>query len=148
LIDLVPQRLMAAVPSATWRIPDGAGGTYQLLPNEGLFVHTPHEAVVQHFAVVRTANPVLGPTNATGPVAQQVGGVRPHVQATGVDAGHPWTCYALWIDGRDDDQGLPGGPVLGNASFHGVPQLFGVFEPEPGYGTPPPSSVAPYRRNS
>ncbi|MBK7937605.1 MAG: hypothetical protein IPJ82_11140 [Lewinellaceae bacterium] len=38
--------------AATYRIPDGNGGIYQLAGNEALFVATPHQAGALFFAVV------------------------------------------------------------------------------------------------
>src|SRR5688572_15778855 len=51
-LDYLPSALKEQVDtSATFRIPDGQGGTYQLGFSEGLFVYTPHESGSLFFAV-------------------------------------------------------------------------------------------------
>ena len=123
-------RLQHAQPGATWTVPDGAGGTRTLAAGEALFVYTPHEAVAEHFAVVAHGDTALSAGNTAGPVAQSLDPVQCHPVATGSSAGHAYTIYALWIDGRDDSEsGRPDFPVMGNAGFAGTAHLFAVFEP-------------------
>ncbi len=138
--DCKAERLRASLPGGTWSIPAAGTGTYQLATNESLFVYTPHAAVPEYFAVLKTG----GTSYATlsSPIVQAVGGVKPHVQHSGVDGGHRYDVYAYWIDGRaDHTSGVNGFPVMGSASCHGVPFLFGVFEPQAGLPPPPIPAV-------
>ncbi|MEY3385761.1 MAG: hypothetical protein RIR53_572, partial [Bacteroidota bacterium] len=104
------KRLTLAQDGATWRIPDGKGGTYQLTAGEGLFVFTPHEsdAGLTHFYVTRNEDVTLGATNRTPqPVAVVYDPtnvpVRCHRQLQGTTAqGFPYEVYAMWVDGRDE----------------------------------------------
>ncbi len=131
-------RLQFSTPGATWRIPDGtaAATPYVLAANEHVLAYTPHGPAAEYFAVVQNGT-VIPPAGATvGPVAPLPGTPRPHPQAFGIDGGHPYTVYALWVEGAEDEtSGLPGFPILGNASTNGIAHLFAVFEPT--IGLPP-----------
>ncbi len=135
--DWQSPRTRAAQAGATWTIPDGLGGQYTLAANEAVFASTPHAAASRHYAIVKSGN-TLPPAGATaGPIATVLGTVVPHAQLSGVDEGHPYTVYALWIDGRPDEtSGVPGFPVMGNEHFNGTAHVFAVFEsptaPPPG----------------
>lgn len=127
-------RLHKALPGGTWTIPDATGsGTYTLTTAEALFVYTPRAAGAEHFAVVKSGDTLLGPENTAGPVAQTLEPVVPHAQGSGVDAGHPWTLFSVWLDGdADEDAGRPDFPILGPASYRGMPRVFCVFAPPGG----------------
>ena len=58
-------RLKLVKDTATWRVPTPGGGFYQLEANEGLFVHTPRAAALEHFSVVRDGNTVVSAANST-----------------------------------------------------------------------------------
>jgi pimeloyl-ACP methyl ester carboxylesterase len=141
------KRLTLAQDGATWRIPDGKGGTYQLAAGEGLFVFTPHEsdAGLTHFYVTRNDDVTLGATNRTPqPVAVVYDPtnvpVRCHRQLQGTTAqGFPYEVYAMWVDGRDDpDDARPDIPVMANAAKNGAPHVFAVFAPQSGLPTQNP----------
>jgi hypothetical protein len=136
--------LKAALPSATWSVPDpDSSGTLAIAANEALFVYTPRAALDEYFAVVKTGSTSLSPENTYGPVAQALDLVVPHAQFSGTDAGHPYTVYALWIDGDTDEaSGRPDFPVMGNASFRGCARLFCAFEPAAGLPSAPMPMVA------
>lgn len=128
--DYEAARLQASAPGARWTIPDAAGTPFMLAANQGLFVYTPHDAVPEYFAVVKTENLATGPFTSVGPIAQTLDPVVPHLQHSGVDANHPYDVYTFWIDGRaDHTSGVPGFPVMGSPSCNGVASLFAVFEP-------------------
>jgi pimeloyl-ACP methyl ester carboxylesterase len=141
------KRLTLAQDGATWRIPDGKGGTYQLTASEGLFVFTPHEsdAGLTHFYVTRNDDVTLGTENRTPqPVAVVYDPtnvpVRCHRQLQGTSAqGLPFEVYAMWVDGRDDpDDARPDIPVMANAAKNGAPHVFAVFAPQRGLPTQNP----------
>jgi pimeloyl-ACP methyl ester carboxylesterase len=141
------KRLTLAQDGATWRIPDGKGGTYQLTASEGLFVFTPHEgdAGLTHFYVTRNDDVTLGTENRTPqPVAVVYDPtnvpVRCHRQLQGTSAqGFPYEVYAMWVDGRDDpDDARPDIPVMANAAKNGAPHVFAVFTPQNGLPTQNP----------
>ena len=140
--DWQAARLQIAAPGATWTIPDAGGSPRVLAGGEGLFVYTPHAAVVDYFAVVKTENLATGPFSSSGPIAQTLDPIVPHRQRSGVNALHPYDIYTYWLDGRDDpNSGVPGFPVMGSASFHGVPSVFAVFEPRTGLPPAPMPAV-------
>lgn len=115
----------------TWRISDGHGGCVSLGPEEALFVHTPHEAVAEWFAVVPCGDRRIGPGNVTGPILQTVEPVEAHLQSTWEDAeGYRAHHYAHWIDGLAPwSRPRPDYPIMGNPDFHGTAQIFAVWEP-------------------
>lgn len=124
---------------ATFRIPDGQGGLYQLAQNEGLFVATPHQAGSLFFAVVpwgETA--VVAGVNITdaavpfayNPIADPV---ECHLQATFPSPFAPgFICqaYMLWADGRQNHwESRPDFPIMANAAKNGMPSLFMLSAP-------------------
>lgn len=132
-------RLKIVASGARWKIPSAKGGVYQLAANEGLFVHTPSEASVLHFAVVRNGNTAITATNRTAsPVTvaydPEHEPVRCHLQLSGITSlGYPYRTFAMWAYGRDDPtDARPDIPVLANAAKHGAPHVFTVFEPKDG----------------
>lgn len=140
--DWKAARLQQSAPGSTWTIPDAAGNPRQLLSSEGLFVHTPHANGSYYFAVIKTENLATGPFSSFGPIAQTVGSPQPHVQHAGVNGGHPYTVYSIWIDGNDDHtSGSPSFPVMGSQSCHGLGSLFAVFEPQAGLPPAPMPAV-------
>ena len=141
--DALGARLSNAQPGATWTIPTATPNvTETLAADEALFVYTPRTALSEYFAVVKAGETALGPDNTVGPVAQTTATVRPHAQLSGVDAGHPYTLYAVWTDGDDDpDAGRPDFPVFGPASYRGMARLFCVFEPTAGLPPAPMPAV-------
>jgi hypothetical protein len=76
--DCKAERLHASAPGSTWTIPHATAGTYTLAANESLFVYTPHAAVPEYFAVLKTDGTTY--TALSTPIVQTVGGVKPHVQ--------------------------------------------------------------------
>lgn len=132
--DWEAPRLTVVDPDATWSIPDGAGGRYQLAADEALFVYTPHAASPEYFAVVKSGNTLLTNENRVGPVAQTIGPTQCHEQLRGVtDLGFAYTIWAHWVDGRDDHaSGRADYPVMANAGFNGTGHVFAVYEPEGG----------------
>lgn len=128
--DWQAERLKIVDSAALWSIPDGSGGTRALTAQEALFVYTPHEATDEYFAVVKHGATALGGGNTAGPIAQTTDPVQCHPVLTGVNAQHPFTVYAHWIDGRDDSEsGRADYPVMGNAGFNGTAYLFAVVNP-------------------
>jgi acetyl esterase/lipase len=124
-------RLKLADPDATWRLPDGAGGTYTLAADEAVFVHTPHEALDRYFAVVKHGETTVGPANRVGPIAQGLDPVQCHAQLSGTTSlGYDYSVWALWIDGRaDHTDRRPDIDVMGNRNDHGTGHVFAVYEP-------------------
>ncbi len=142
------ERLKLVDPAATWRVPNGTGGTYQLAANEGLCVYTPRAAANEHFAVVRDGSTAVSVANRTAnavtttydPVNEPV---ACHLQSSGVtNQGYPYTTWAMWVDGRDDPaDGRPDMPVLANAAKNAAPHVFTVFEPRAGLPAGPLPAV-------
>lgn len=134
---------LAAGPSATYSIPDGQGGTYALAPDEAVFAYTPHTDEPEWFTVVGPGQASPPPALGVGPITPSTSAVIPHAQHTGVDGGHPYTVYALWVDGHEDhESGTVASPVLGNPSFNGIAKIFCVFEPQAGLPAAPYPCVA------
>ena len=132
--DWKATRLKRAGASLHWTIPNGSGGTYTLAANEAMFTYTPHAAVPEYFAVVKTGNTVITPgTNSlTAAIAQTLAPVTCYQQSTGTDAlsGQTFRNYAFWLDGRADyNSSRADFPVMGNENFNGVACLFVVFDP-------------------
>ncbi len=131
------ERLKIRAPLLEWKIPlEDDAGTYQLLADEGLFVHTPHAPVDEHFFVVRHGETACGPDNTSDLVVQTVDETPTcHLQASGTFDGHLTDVYAVFSDGSDDDaSALPGFPILASAAKHGAPHVFGVYHPAGGAG--------------
>lgn len=137
-------------PGATFRIPDGQGGQYQLALNEALFVATPHQAGALYFAVVAcdslcetavttgvnlTQNPVPFEYDPVGdPVECHLQAVFPSPFASN----HTCQAYYMWADGRQNQwENRPDFPVMANAAKNGMPSLFMVGIP-PGLDTTQP----------
>ncbi|MBU3727866.1 MAG: hypothetical protein FGM37_01255 [Phycisphaerales bacterium] len=142
-------RLKIVSGQATWRVPTASGGTYQLAPNEGLFVFTPRAAANEHFAVVRNGSTAITAANRTAsPIAVAYDPanqpVSCHLQLAGVTTrGYPFRTYAMWVDGRDDpSDARPDYPVMANAAKNGAPHVFTVYEPKAGLPVGPfPATV-------
>lgn len=125
--------------TATFRIPDGQGGLYQLGLYEGLFVFTPHQAGSLYFAVAKwgttTVTPGQNITNAAVPFAYDPVGdpVTCHLQRTfpsPFTAGYVCFAYCLWADGRQNHwEGRPDFPIMANAAKNGMPGIFLVSVP-------------------
>jgi hypothetical protein len=124
---------------ATFRIPDGQGGLYQLAQNEGLFVATPHQAGALFFAVAAWGESAVfageNITDAAVPFAYNPANdpVECHLQAAFPSPFAPgFTCFAymMWADGRQDQwNSRPDFPVMANAAKNGMPSLFFVSAP-------------------
>src|SRR5262245_6322415 len=127
-------RLHEMLPGSRILVPTPGGGTYRLAVDEGVFVHTPHQAGNLFFAVLDAGNTVVGALNSAttafnyDPVNDPV---RPHAQFnTFTPGGNPSTAYIVWADGRDDPtDNRPDIPVLGNRAKHGVPHVFAITLP-------------------
>jgi hypothetical protein len=138
--EYLPAALKQQVDTlATFRIPDGQGGSYQLAQNEGLFVATPHQSGTLFLAVVAEGETaVTTGQNITAaavpfqynPVADPV---ACHLQATFPSPFAPnFTCqaYMMWADGRQNHwEGRPDFPIMANAAKNGMPSLFMVSAP-------------------
>ena len=144
--DWEAPRLAGALGAgASFRVPDGRGGSVERLPDEALFVYTPHEVRSLWFAVVPDGSNVVDASNSFGPILVGLDPVQCHLQAQGTDAasGQNFRLYAHWIDGRAEAEGeRPDYPVMGNASFHGTPHLFWVWDPTTGTPSRPAPLVA------
>lgn len=138
--EYLPAALKEQVDTfATYRIPDGMGGTYQLAQNEGLFVATPHQAGALYLAVVAegetTVTPGVNITDAAVPFSYDPAGdpVECHLQATFPSpfaAGFVCQAYMMWCDGRQDEEdGRPDFPVMANAAKNGMPGMFLLSAP-------------------
>lgn len=125
--------------SATFRIPSGQGGMYQLALNEGLFVYTPHQSGSLYFAVTKwgtnTVTPGQNITDAAVPFTFDPVGdpVECHLQRafpSPFTTGYACFAYCLWADGRQNHwQGRPDFPIMANAAKNGMPGLFLVSAP-------------------
>lgn len=125
--------------NATYRIPDGSGGKYQLNLNEALFVHTPHQNGTQYFAVTKWGSDAVIPgQNITDtsvafifdPVNDPV---ECHLQRTfpsPFTTGYVCQAYSMWSDGRQNHwESRPDFPIMANASKNGMPSLFLLSAP-------------------
>lgn len=125
--------------TATFRIPDGQGALYQLAPNEGLFVFTPHQSGSLYFAVTKWgSSTVMAGQNITDAAVPFVfdplgDPVECHLQRTfpsPFTAGYVCFAYIVWADGRQNHwEGRPDFPVMANAAKNGMPGLFLVSAP-------------------
>ncbi len=125
--------------TATYRIPDGQGGFYQLALNEGLFVFTPHQSGALYFAVAKwganTVTPGQNITDAAVPFLYDPVNdpVECHLQRTfpsPFTSGYICFAYCMWADGRQNHwEGRPDFPVMANAAKNGMPGLFLVSAP-------------------
>ncbi|MEY4044574.1 MAG: hypothetical protein RL644_842 [Actinomycetota bacterium] len=141
-------RLKLVSPTARWRVPTAAGGTYTLAANEGLFVFTPRANTTEYFSVVRGENTAVATSNRTAaavpvnydPVTQPV---SCHLQLEGrTPLDYPFRTYAMWVDGRDDPaDARPDLPVMANSAKNGAPHVFTVFEPITGLPAGPYPAV-------
>ena len=135
-----PAALREQVDSAaTYRIPNGNGGIYQLADNEALFVATPHQAGAQFFAVVAwgqtTVTPGVNITQMAVPFQYNPANdpVECHLQKTFISPFDPnYICFALymWADGRQNQwENRPDFPVMANAAKNGMPSFFLISAP-------------------
>jgi hypothetical protein len=125
--------------TATYRIPNGTGGKYQLKPDEGLFVFTPHQSGSLHFAVTKWDSTEVIPgrniTQAAVPFTFDPVGdpVECHLQRTfpsPFTGGYLCFAYCMWSDGRQNHwEGRPDFPITANAAKNGMPSLFLVSAP-------------------
>lgn len=125
--------------AATFKIPDGQGGLYQLGLYEGLFVFTPHQSGALYFAVtkwgVNAVTPGQNITNAAVPFNYDPVGdpVTCHLQQTFLSpftTGYVCFAYCVWADGRQNHwEGRPDFPIMANAAKNGMPGLFLVSAP-------------------
>ncbi len=143
--EFLPAALKQQVDTlATFRIPDGQGGTYQLAQNEGLFVATPHQSGALFLAVVADGETTVTAgqniTAAAVPFQYNPANdpVECHLQATFPSPFAPnFTCkaYMMWCDGRQNHwEGRPDFPIMANAAKNGMPGFFLVSIP-PGIDT-------------
>ncbi len=139
-------RLQQLDPTATLTVPSPLGGTYRLLPDEGVFAFTPHAAGNLFFAVVDTGANAVNAGNSTAaffnydPVNDPV---RPQLQFNGfTSGGYPYSAYVLWADGSDDyDNARPDVPILASFEKNGVPHVFTITVPLTGTPTDPASCL-------
>ncbi|MCC7245818.1 MAG: T9SS type A sorting domain-containing protein [Saprospiraceae bacterium] len=125
--------------TATYTIPNGQDGLYQLALNEGLFVFTPHQSGSLYFAVTKWgSNSVVAGQNITStaiPFTYNPAGdpVECHLQRTFPSpfaSGYTCFAYMLWADGRQNHwEGRPDFPIMANAAKNGMPGLFLVSAP-------------------
>ncbi|MEQ1746707.1 MAG: hypothetical protein ABMA02_14845 [Saprospiraceae bacterium] len=138
--EYFPGALREQVDSAaTYKIPNGQGGTYQLKNNEGLFVATPHQAGALWIAVVAWGETTVTPgVNLTqGPVSFLYSPandpVECHLQQvfpSPFSAGHYCFAFYIWADGRQNQwENRPDFPVMANAAKNGMPSLFMISAP-------------------
>lgn len=139
-LDYIPTALKEQYDtSATYRIPDGSGGVYQLKNNEALFVFTPHASGSLYFAVVPWEETQITPGESItddavlftyDPIHDPV---ECHVQSvfkSPFEAGY--TCFAMymWVDGRDNYRdSRPDFPVMANAAKNGMAGFFFISMP-------------------
>lgn len=124
---------------ATFRIPDGANGYYQLSLNEGLFVFTPHQTGSLYFAVTKWGSDQVVPgqniTAASVPfIYDPVNDpVECHLQRTFPSPfANGFICFAynMWSDGRQNHwEGRPDFPIMANEHKNGMPSLFLISAP-------------------
>lgn len=125
--------------TATFRVPDGNGGMYQLGQDEGLFVFTPHQSGALYFAVTKVGESNISAgeniTAAAVPFTYDPQGdpVECHLQRTfpsPFTSGYICFAYILWADGRQNHlDGRPDFPIMANALKNGMPGLFLVSAP-------------------
>lgn len=125
--------------TATFRIPDGRGGSENLKPNEGLFVFTPHQSDSLYFAVTKWGEQTVVPgTNITETAIQfnydpVNDPVECHLQKVFPSPfSDEYVCFAyyMWADGRQNHwEGRPDFPIMANAAKNGMPSLFLVSVP-------------------
>ena len=125
--------------TATYRIPDGQGGMYQLNQSEALFVFTPHQSGSLYFAVTPWGDDTIIPgeniTDTSVPFNYDPVGdpVECHLQRTYPSpfaSGYVCFAYSLWSDGRQNHwEGRPDFPIMANAAKNGMPSLFLVSAP-------------------
>lgn len=125
--------------TATFRIPDGQGGLYQLALLEGLFVFTPHQTGSLYFAVTKWGDNAVTQgqniTEAAVPFTYDPFNdpVECHLQRTfpsPFTTGYACFAYILWADGRQNHwEGRPDFPIMANAAKNGMPGLFLVSAP-------------------
>lgn len=142
--DWKATRLKRANAGLRWTIPNGAGGTYTVATNEAMFVYTPHAAVPEFFAVVKSGSSSVtaGVNSLASAVAQTLDPVTCYVQASGASSGQAFRDYAFWLDGRADyTANRADFPVTGNEHFNGVACLFRVFDPPGGVLADPMPAV-------
>src|SRR5687768_1702326 len=125
--------------NATYRVPDGTGGTYQLNLNEGLFVFTPHQNTSQYYAVTKWGSGTVIPgQNITGapvlftynPITDPVECHLQRAFPSPFTSGNLCLAYTMWSDGRQNHwEGRPDFPVMANEHKNGMPSLFLVSVP-------------------
>lgn len=131
------KRLTLAVPTATWKIPDGKGGNYQVQKNEGLFVYTPHDTMTRFVYITRNNDTLLSSNNRTAApffmdYSPSKSRVKCHLQFSGTTKeGFPYSVFAMWVDGRQNPaDARPDFPVMANEAKNGAPHVFAVFRPQ------------------
>ncbi|HUR30360.1 MAG TPA: hypothetical protein VMZ69_02950, partial [Saprospiraceae bacterium] len=125
--------------TATYKIPDGSGGTYQLNLSEGLFVFTPHQNGSLFFAVTKLGTGSVTPgqniTSTTVPFTFDPinDPVECHLQRPFLSpftSGYLCLAYCMWSDGRQNHwEGRPDFPIMANVHKNGMPSLFLVSAP-------------------
>lgn len=138
-LEYLPVALKEQVDTAaTYRIPDGEGGLYQLGPAEALFVYTPHVSGNMYFAVTAWGDDIIDPVQITDDQVAfsfdpQNDPVECHLQAAFpspfAPVGFRCLAYYMWVDGRDDMQSRPDFPVTANTAKNGMPGFFMVSVP-------------------
>ncbi len=124
----------------TPRIPSPTGiGKYELGPNEGLFVFTPHQPGALFFAVVAdnetavTAGQNITATAVPFQYSPLADPVECHLQAifpSPFASGYTCLAFMMWADGRQNQwDNRPDFPVMANAAKNGMPSLFFISVP-------------------
>ena len=125
--------------TATYKIPNGTGGKYQLTLNEGLFVFTPHQTGSLYFAVTKWGeNEVIPGENITdeavpftySPIGDPVECHLQRAFPSPFTTGYLALAYCMWSDGRQNHwEGRPDFPIMANAHKNGMPSFFFVSAP-------------------
>lgn len=125
--------------TATYRIPNGEGGIYQLALDEGLFVFTPHQTGSLYFAVATWGNNTVVPgQNLTAnavpftydPTEDPVECHLQRVFPSPFASGYACFAYCLWADGRQNHwEGRSDFPIMANKAKNGMPGIFLVSVP-------------------
>ncbi len=140
-LEYLPAALREQIDETiNYHIPDGMDGTYEVAPNEGLFVFTPHQSGSLFFAVTAWGDSLvqqgINITDDAVPFSYDPVNdpVECHLQASMPSPSNAnYTCqaYVLWADGRQNYwESRPDFPVMANAAKNGMPSFFIACVPD------------------